>query len=385
MHERVAERCAWWVGLGGALALAGCSLESALGVDDDGGTSAATTQAMTAGSGAGPGGPGSGADEASSTTGDTDSGLPPSSCGGRGVRVATFNVETVGAEGSASFEALAAVIGRIDADVVCMQEVQFYETQSLFALAAQTGYGDVIQAQESPAIGGDHTNACISRPGLRLVGSYSGWDLSSDPQANDVGRDILVVQVDLAEGEAEACRLGVVVLHLKSGQSSLDWYRRQVEAERVSQAVGLYRAAYPGDAMLILGDFNENLGDPALGSVFREVPAGLPPSYTTGSDIALPLTYQPFVTFQGLGFSIAPATQEDSDRDATWNDSVRLDYVLQAGAPVQATEVYSSCRDNGVDDAPAGHWVPKAGDPLGCGVSEDASDHFPVVVDLVIP
>lgn len=371
------------LGLVAALAL-GCSLESALGVDDDGGSSTSATTATNAG-------PSSGADDASSTAsaegsdGSTGPDLPPSSCGGRSLRIAAFNVESVGADGSPSFDALAAVLTRIDADVVCMEEVGFFETASLFALAAQTGYQDVIQAQESPAIGGDHTNACMSRFGLSLVGSYSGWDLSSDPQANDVGRDILVVQVDLAEAEAEPCRLGAVVLHLKSGQAELDWFRRQVEAERVSQAVALYRQAYPGDPMLIVGDFNENLGDPALGSVFRAVPAGLPDSYETGSDIQFPLTYQPFSTFQGLGFAIAPANQEDSDRDATWNDAVRLDYVLQEGAPVQASLVYSSCRDNGVDDAPAGNWLPMAGEPLACGVSEEASDHFPVVADLVLP
>jgi endonuclease/exonuclease/phosphatase family metal-dependent hydrolase len=372
----------------------GCSLEDALGVDDGG----STTDPVTTGGGPG-GGPGSdgvdGADGASSSgaPASTDDGsssgtgpdVMPSSCGGLGVRVAAFNVETVGAEGSAGFAALAAIVQRIDADVVCMEEVQFWETADLFALADQTGYADVIQAQESPAIGGDHTNACMSRAGLSLVGSYSGWDLSSDGQANDVGRDILVVQVDLGEGQEAPCRLGVVALHLKSGQEDLDWFRRQVEAERVTQAVALYREAFPGDAMLIMGDFNENLGDPALGTVFSEVPVGLPPSYQTGSDIVFPLTYEPFITFEGLGFAITPATQEDSNRTQTWSDAVRLDYVLHAGAPVQGAEVYNACRDNGVDDDPPGQWIEKAGEPLACALSEQASDHFPVVADLVLP
>jgi endonuclease/exonuclease/phosphatase family metal-dependent hydrolase len=376
-----------------ALLALGCSLEDALGVDDDGGSTADPTT-MSGGPGGGPASSSEGADDSSSSgapvtqggsEGSTGPDVLPSACGGLGVRVAAFNVESVGAEGSSSFEALAAIVQRIDADVVCMEEVQFWETADLFALAAQTGYPDVIQAQESPAIGGDHTNACMSRSGLSLVGSYSGWDLSSDGQANDVGRDILVVQVDLGEGGAEPCRLGVVVLHLKSGQDSLDWFRRQVEAERVAQAVARYREDYPGDPMLIVGDFNENLGDPALDTVFSEIPAGLPASYEVGSDIELPLTYQPFDTFAALGFAIAPATQEDSERTQTWNDAVRLDYVLQAGAPVQAAEVYNACRDNGVDDDPPGQWMAKAGEPLACAVSEEASDHFPVVTDLVLP
>jgi endonuclease/exonuclease/phosphatase family metal-dependent hydrolase len=373
----------------GGLAL-GCSLEEALGVDEGGPSSEGET---TAGGGPG-GGPGTEAADDSSSSGApaTDEGsssstgpeLPPAACGGRSLRVAAFNVEGVDA-GSPSFDALAAIIARIDADVVCLEEVVFWETADLFALADQTGYADVIQAQESPAIGGSDTNACMSRLGLSLVGSYSGWDLSSDEDANDVGRDILVVRVDVAEGQAEPCGLGVVALHLKSGQDELDWFRRQVEAERVVQAVARYREEFPDDPMLIMGDFNENLDDPALGNVFTEIPAGLPDSYRVGDDIAFPLTYQPFSTFEGLGFSIAPATQEDSTRDQTWSDLVRLDYIMQAGAQVQAAGVYNACRDDGVDDAPPGHWMALAGDPLACGVSDEASDHFPVLADLVLP
>lgn len=378
------------VGLLGLLA-PGCSLEDALGVDDGAEvTGDATSQS---GPGGDPGGAPSsgGADGESSdsattgSAGDTEPDEPPAACGGRAVRVATFNVETVGEPGTQGFEALASVVERIDADVVCLEEVQFWETTSLFALADQTGYPDVIQAQESPAIGGDHTNACMSRAGLQLVGSYSGWDLSSDDQANDVGRDILVVRVDLGQGPAAPCHLGFVALHLKSGQEPLDWFRRQIEAERVAQAVALYRAEHPGDPMVILGDFNENLDDPALGSVFTGVPEGLPPSYQVGSDIELPLTYQPFTRLEGLGFTMVPATQEDSARDETWSDAVRLDYVLHAGAELEGAVVYNACRDDGVDGTPAGAWLPLAGDPLPCGMSDDASDHFPVVADLQLP
>jgi endonuclease/exonuclease/phosphatase family metal-dependent hydrolase len=382
------------VGVAGLVALLapGCSLEDALGVDDG----AATTGD---GSGGGPGGgPGPGEADDSGTTGSTgaadteggssDSGpeLPPSSCGGRPLRVATYNVESVGAPGSSSFEALAAILGRIDADVVCLQEVQHWETPALFALANATGYRDAIQAEESPAIGGDHTNACMSRGDLRLVGSYSGWDLSSDPTANDVGRHILVVQLDLAAGDAsEPCRVGFVALHLKSGQEPLDWFRRQIEVERVAQAVALYQDEHPGDPMVILADLNESLDDPALGTVFTGVPDGLPGSYQVGSDIEFPLDYQPFTRFEGLGFSMVPATQEDSTRDQTWSDAVRLDYVFLSGARLEGSVVYNACRDDGVDAPPEGAWLPLAGEPLPCATSEAASDHFPVVADVTLP
>lgn len=368
-----------------ALLLA-CNLESALGVDDDGGSSdgGQTTTQATQTSMPVTGGDTTGTDPTTGGMSDS-SGLPPANCDGRQIRVATFNVETVGASGTTQFEALVDVLGRIDADVVCMQEVHEAETANLFAMATAAGYPDRIQANSPPAIGGELTNACLARSGLSLVGSYSGEDLSSDPSANDVGRDILVARVNLAEDGGPPCGLGLVALHLKSGQVLQDWFRRQVEAERVAQAVELYRAMYPDDPMVILGDLNESIDDPALGTEIADVPVDLPPSYQVGSDIAFPLTYQPFTTFEGLGFTVADATQEDSGFYETWADLVRLDYVLFADAEAVAAEVYNACRDNGVDDGPVGGSVDKAGDPLACEVSDQASDHFPVLVDLVLP
>lgn len=380
----------------GALLSSACSLEDALGVDGDGGgtTSGQTqgqTQSQTQGqTQAGPAGTAvddttmDGATEPADETATTAD-PEPTACEGRSLRVAGFNVESLGAQGSESFEALASVLARIDADIVCLEEVDFWDTATLFALANQAGYPDVIQANEPPAIGGDFTNACLSRSSLSMVGSYSGWDLSSDSEANDVGRDILVVRADLSGPGEPPCAVGVVSLHLKSGQEPIDWFRRQVEAERVVQAVALYRDAYPDDPMVIMGDLNESLDDPALGSTFTGLPEGLPPSYHMGADIELPLVYQPFDTFEGLGFSIAPATQEDSSRDQTWNDAVRLDYVLHADAQLQGALVYNACRDDGTDDPPAGQWLPLAGEPLDCSLSDLASDHFPVMADLVLP
>ena len=379
--------------VGGSLVLAlsaACNLENALGVDGDGdgdGDSGMDEVGITDNDTAQADGSGTGTPAPTPTPADsTDTGseLPPTACAGRPLRVATYNVQYVGAEGSQEFQALADVVRRIDADVICLQEVQFWETQALFDLADATGYPRVIQADESPAIGGDHTNACLSRDLLTLEGSYTGSELSDDPGANDVGRDILVVRVNLSTDEA-SCGLGVVTLHLKSGQDPLDWFRRQVEVERVTEAVQRYRDAHPEEPVVILGDLNENDDDSALGHVFPGPPQGLPSSYDVGSDIEFPLTYEPFALLAEQGFTMADATQEDSNSNRTWNDVVRLDYVLYADADLVADEVYSSCRDNGVDDEPPGSWVPKAGEPLECGVSEQASDHFPVLADIVLP
>ncbi|MCA9711540.1 MAG: endonuclease/exonuclease/phosphatase family protein [Myxococcales bacterium] len=367
-----------------------CSLEAALGVDGDG----SAGSSGDAGSD-GPGGSGEAgeageatteamADSSSGEETGTDPDPPPMECVGRRLRVAAFNTQSIEPNGTAGHEALADVIGRIDADIVCLEEVLFYEDDELSTLAQQTGYTRVIQANPPPAIGGDFTNACLGRGPMTVEGSYGGWELSGDPNANDVGRDILVVRADLSEG-GEPCGVGVVSLHLKSGQEPLDWFRRQVEVERVAQAVVRYRQAHPGEPIVVMGDLNESIDDPALGHVFTALPEGLPPSYALGSDITFPLTYQPFQTLQALGLQVADATQEDTvGAYATWADLVRLDYVLYDGLEAEGDEVYNACRDNGVDDSPQGNWMPKAGAPLACGVSEQASDHFPVLVDLVI-
>lgn len=383
---------------GGAVLLAAiglaCNLEAALGVDGDGGESADTTTDATTDPTTDPAGPGDPepTDTDAATTDEPSPGSsgepePPSvGCVDRHLRVATFNVQGVDGQSSPSHDALVSVVQRIDADVLCLQEVLFYEDDELSSLALQAGYTRVIQANEPPAIGGDLTNACLSRAPMAIEGSYTGGDLGSDPGANDIGRDILVVRVDLSS-EDEQCGLGVVTLHLKSGQEPLDWFRRQLEVQRVAQAVQRYRAEHPGEPVLIMGDLNETIDDPALGHVFPGVPSGLPSSYRVGSDIEFPLTYQPFETLQALGFDVADATQEDTvGAYETWADIVRLDYVLyDEGLQLEADEVYNACRDNGVDDAPEGNWVPKQGAALSCPVSEQASDHFPVLVDLVMP
>lgn len=370
----------------------GCSLEAALGVDGDGGdsTGMATGPDPGGSDGSEPTETGQPPDEPEpepdpSTSGASEPDEPVVGCEGRRLRLATFNVQSVENEQSDGFEALASVARRVDADVLCLQEVLFYEDGPLSSLALDAGYTRVIQANEPPSIGGDFTNACLSRELMTLEGSYTGGELGTDASANDVGRDILVVRIDLSS-EEESCGVGVVTLHLKSGQEPLDWFRRQMEAQRVVQAVERYRAAHPGEPMVIMGDLNETIDDPALGHVFPGAPAGLPSSYRVGNDISFPLTYQPFETLQALGFSVADATQEDTQGAyETWADVVRLDYVLFDGLELQADEVYNACRDNGVDDAPEGNWMAKEGSALSCALSEQASDHFPVMVDLVLP
>lgn len=349
---------------------AACSLENALNAD----TAPATST---------DGGASSGQSEGTATGADATGQGGAQQCAERIVRVATQNVESIGAVGSEEYDALGSIVLRIAPDVMCFQEVQFDESAALGSLATEAGYDYVVQANRSPAIGGDHTNACIANVPLELVGSFGGRDLSSDFDANDVGRDILAVRAFVGAPDGIDCHVGVLTVHLKSGQEPVDLFRRQVEIQRLRQALDRYRESYPGDPLVVMGDFNESLDDPGLGATFETMPPGLPGSYQLGADLSLPITYQPFASLQSEGFELSQPTQEDStDLFETWGDSVRLDYLWFAGAVLLGDEVYNSCRDDGVDEAPAGNMMEKAGGPLPCGVSVLASDHFAVFGDL---
>jgi endonuclease/exonuclease/phosphatase family metal-dependent hydrolase len=216
---------------------------------------------------------------------------------------------------------------------------------------------------------------------MELVESYTARDLSPDQTANDVGRDILAVRVQPAAG----CYAGVFTVHLKSGGEVQDTFRRSMEVERLVQAVEAYRQERPEDAVMIVGDFNMEPNDEDLGRTFDGPISGLPGSYDIGQDIAFPVTYQPFTRLSSLGFQLAEATWEDSEYQATWRETSRLDYIFYGQAILQGDEVYNACEDNGVDDDPPGNWIPKRGEPLACFSSTIASDHLPVVADFSLP
>ncbi|MGH1347063.1 MAG: endonuclease/exonuclease/phosphatase family protein [Nannocystales bacterium] len=365
--------------------VSGCLSSDVSLSDGDDGTGAESTGTAAASSGE--------EDSSSSTAGSDSVGgvtttFDPttgeeSDCDATPLRVATFNIEAVSSPGSDPFVGLAASIARIGADVVCMQEVNEGEEAWVADLAEAAGYSGVVLANQSPAIGGDIFNACISRIPMELIASYGGSALSSDPSANDVGRDILAVRVQPEPG----CYAALFTVHLKSGGDYEDLFRRQVEAERLARGVRLYRENRPADALIVLGDFNEQLDDDDLGTSLDEVPP-LPASYELGSDIEIPLRYHPFDVLTSQGFQIATAFQEDSANDGTFiggNFDSRLDYVMYGQALFEGAEVYNGCADNGVDDDPPGGWLPKQGEPLACYSSQIASDHLSVFADFVLP
>ncbi len=321
------------------------------------------------------------------TTGDSDgadsSTTEPVVCDGVSLRVVSYNVKSVGFEKSLEWNALGSILRRLSPDVVCIEEFSDGETGSLRALTTALGWTEAIQAESSPAIGGELRNACMGPHPMTRIDSYGG-ELSGDGDANDVGRDFLAVRLAPA-----GCPINLLAVHAKSGQDDVDFFRRQVEFVRLGQAVADVRQRHPGEPVVVMGDFNENTDDPAIGMVFDQIPADLPPSYSLGSDIGLPLTYDPFYTIAAAGLTRVEATHEDSARIGTWNvsaasEGIRIDYVWLDGPELVSAVVYDACRDDGVDEPPGGQWLPLAGDPVPCEASALASDHVPVVVDLTL-
>jgi endonuclease/exonuclease/phosphatase family metal-dependent hydrolase len=270
--------------------------------------------------------------------------VPESASPARGavLRVATWNVhdlfdaedrlESPGAEdelpSAAEVEAklarVAAVLRRLDADVVFLQEVE--NAPLLAALAARAGYPHyrLIEAFDPRGI----DVAALSRPALDAYVSHLG-ELDAD------GRPLW--SRDCVELHVGGLARPVVLVgsHLVSRLSD-DGTRRARQAAAMRAIADAVARARPGALVLVGGDLNDEPGAPALAALL------------------------------GDGAWADPVAALDPDAAWTWSGRyglLRLDYLLVPRA-----------------DAPAVLRV-----EIGAG--EDvaaASDHRPVVVDLWI-
>lgn len=283
------------------------------------------------------------------------------------LRVATWNILRVDQPGSPQFEALLDIVLRIDADVLCLQEVGEGEESWLQELAESGGYVDGLLAPFSGLDGSGIANSCMSRtPVDDAAYLWSNW-ISSDDDARDLTRPFVRLRLQVPGSDRY---VSIVTAHLKAGGGEDDRFRRMVEHVRLGQAASNEYAEFPDNAVVILGDLNEQENPSPV--VFDALPAGLPSFYELGTDIALPLTYEPSKPLLDAGLE-----RVETSYDETFiPDSRRLDYVFVGSADIVAAEVYEACRDD------QNEGVEKAGSPLECGQSELASDHRPMVVDL---
>ena len=296
-------------------------------------------------------------------------------CAARFLRVATWNVRDVGEVGTLQHDQLIAVIQRIDADVLCLQEVGDAEQSALQAVATVTGYDHVVLAPAEGTPTGFIRNACLSRIEPAAADILYADDLSSDVSANDLTRPFVRLRLLVEPADRYVT---VLAAHLKSGQEDVDRFRRMVEAIRLGQAVEAERDLFPNNAIVAFGDLNETPNPDE--QTFTELPDDLPLSYVLGDDIDLPLSYEPFAPLEDAALERVHARVEDTPWTSTYLPGlVRLDYIYEDAGDLAVAEVYEACEDDGEDDFPYGDVLPKVGEPLPCGVSADASDHRPVV------
>ena len=323
--------------------------------------------------------------------------LAISSLEARTIRVATFNLKygpqppsTIG------YEAVKAVLARIDADVVAFQEIfndgQTNRIPGWRQMANELGYDYEIVAEVN---GG--------RAGFIYLGYFSRFPIletfsvNSPAPASEMTRLPLRAKF-LVPGAAKP--LVVWNMHHKAARGDADRFRRAVEAYRLVQGINTYTAANPDhNEFVLLGDLNEDIADATLQpasfdyadylsySRFTTWPSG----YVLGADLAALLQGEslPYRAFPddryspaGGGLHRLDLRQQDGATSATIG-ARRLDYILVStalrdsslGAP--RGEVYNSQLDTGIYPG-----LRKFGDPLPAVTSANASDHLAVFADI---
>ncbi|GIK15056.1 MAG: hypothetical protein BroJett003_00200 [Planctomycetota bacterium] len=299
------------------------------------------------------------------------------------VRVATWNLETIGVRGSSEYNAALAILGRICPDVVAIQEIEGDELDDFADLAEDAGFAYTIVPTSNPF--GSLRNGFLSRHPFMRTTINTSANLSGDSNANDITRLIVEVVLDVPG----AAPLTLVTEHWKSGTADADEFRRAVESLRAAQAVGDLDTDV--DAFVILGDMNEEIDSvPRSPDPFTQVPGGMPTNWRLGNDLRTILNAQgirndPFIyltSASGPEVTALEARQKDG-RDATRDSSGRrLDYILVSALLSgydPPSEVYDS-RDEGL-----GGGLAKCGSALSSGTSAAAADHFIVFTDLTLP
>lgn len=301
------------------------------------------------------------------------------------IRVATWNVETVGTRGTSQYNAALLTLKRINADVVGIEEIDFgTDTAAFQNLAADAGYPFMLNPASNPF--GTLHNGFLSRYPFKSSIIHTSAELSGDADANDITRLILEIVVSVDQGARD---LTLIVVHLKSGTTDADEFRRAVEGYRTHQTVLDLDERL--DAYVVMGDMNEEIFSvPRSPNPLTRPPTGLPISFSLGLDIAMimlnpGLQNNPFYYFQlnpGPAMTALNAKQKDGGSGTREASGRRLDYLFVSPALAAlgpASEVYDS-KDEGL---PGG--LPKSGNPPPTGTSALAADHFMVFADLKVP
>lgn len=323
--------------------------------------------------------------------------LAISSLEARTVRIATFNLRYGPQPPSTTgYEAVKAVLRRIDADIVAFQEIfndgQTNRIPGWRQMASELGYDYKIVAEVN---GG--------RAGFIYLGYFSRFPIletfsvSSPAPASEMTR--LPLRAKFLVPEA-AKPLVVWNMHHKAARGDADRFRRAVEAYRLVQDINAYTAANPDhNEFVFLGDLNEDIDDAAVQPESFDYADYLsysrsttwPFGYVLGADLAALLQGEslPYRAFPddryspaGGGLHRLDLRQQDGATSATIG-ARRLDYILVSTALRDSSlgaphgEVYNSQLDTAIYPG-----LRKPGDPLPADTSANASDHLAVFADI---
>ncbi|MDX2016353.1 MAG: endonuclease/exonuclease/phosphatase family protein [Planctomycetota bacterium] len=263
-------------------------------------------------------------------------------------------------------DALALTIKRLDADVLCLQEIESYDTLIWFrdTYLKGLGYEHVVSIDAGDSRGIE--NAVLSRVPIvdkevwvhrALKGAHPAT-LRNRPN-EFAGRPLTFhrtpLRVDLEAPAVEgqpAFTFSVFVVHNKSGRDFNYW--REAEAQGLADLLAEFRKANPDAALAVLGDFN---AEPDAKSVQTLTGAGL-------EDL--------FADVHTKGQKLAPEFVTHESGRAI--DQILLSPALKARVVPESRFVLGTpARPEGVDYRRV---------PLPPGAP---SDHYPVAVDLKGP
>jgi endonuclease/exonuclease/phosphatase family metal-dependent hydrolase len=306
------------------------------------------------------------------------------------VRVAAFNIGAVfsgsspdfslGDPGTPDHETVKAILDRIDADIVSLEEIAEDDTtgspSDLSALASSLGYPYVYEApnEGSPGV---YTAPFDTSLRVAILSRYpfiTSGVITSPLGAREMARFHAVVKVDVPGTPNDPVIIGA---HLKSGDATDDRFRRVIEMRRLTEYLSAHGIT-EDDNLFIVGDFN------LVGAnrTFETLPTGVPVSYDLGDDVSFPVSYSnnPLAYFSSPGVSRLDPRQLNGSAVTFPSSGNVLDLMMVSPAiagRMHATEIYNSALD--VSNA-AG--LPKSGDPLASDTSATASDHLALFGDF---
>ncbi|MGJ8726448.1 MAG: endonuclease/exonuclease/phosphatase family protein [Roseibacillus sp.] len=313
------------------------------------------------------------------------------------LRVATFNIEgeffnsqrqfSLTAPGTSDYDSIRDILARIDADVVCLQEVypSDYDngsSQHFASLASELGYSHTVLSTRSNSFDFQLRNAILSRypfEDLEEIGSADYCDDrglvgTNGSRAKELTRTQPAIVIDVP-GAAKPTT--IITLHNKALSSPVtdDKFRQAIELARMREYL-LDSGLDNTDNIIILGDFN--LGGSSV--TFTAEPTTLPSTYNRGTDIPLPISYEedPDFYFPTPFQMTALDARAVNNNDATTFSGSTLDFILATPAmTLLGSEIYRSTLDTS-----NAQGLTKAGDPLPSNTSAEASDHYAVFADF---